>query len=121
MKMSKTPTYTKRDVALRVAKRTKTKLHTAEVWTEEVFNSVRDILESADPELRIELRNFGVFEVKLTRSKPRARNPKTGEQIFVPARKKTHFKPSKRLRHFLRRPLEPVVEHDLESSDASNS
>jgi integration host factor subunit beta len=61
---------------------------------------------SAHPELRIEIRDFGVFEVKRTRSKPKARNPKSGEIIYVPPRRKTHFKPSKLLRKFLAQPLE---------------
>jgi len=60
---------------------------------------------SADPELRIEIRDFGVFEVKTTKSKPKARNPKSGEIIFVPSRRKTHFKPSKLLKRFLSKPL----------------
>ena len=60
---------------------------------------------SADPELRIEIRDFGVFEVKLTKSKPKARNPRSGEIVFVPSRRKTHFKPSKLLRSFLTKPL----------------
>ena len=59
----------------------------------------------ADPELRIELRDFGVFEVKKTKAKPKARNPKTNETVFIPSRRKTHFKPSKRLKEELQRPL----------------
>ena len=41
---------------------------------------------------RVELRNFGVFEVK--RRKPRkARNPRTGEKVMVPERCTVTFKP----------------------------
>lgn len=101
-----TKTYTKRDIADRVTRRTGTKLHVAEEWTDHVFRAMREILLSADPELRIEIRNFGVFEVKLTKPKPKARNPRTGELIAVPARRKTHFKPSKLLREFLRQPTD---------------
>src|SRR5271163_3072239 len=43
---------------------------------------------------RIELRNFGVFEVK--KRKPRkARNPRTGEKVTVPARMVVTFKPGR--------------------------
>ena len=59
----------------------------------------------ADPEVRIELRDFGVFEVKKTKAKPKARNPKTNETVFIPSRRKTHFKPSKRLKDVLQQPL----------------
>jgi nucleoid DNA-binding protein len=43
---------------------------------------------------RMELRNFGIFEVK--KRKPRqARNPRTGEQVSVPARLVVTFKPGR--------------------------
>jgi len=52
---------------------------------------------------RIELRDFGVFEVKKTKPKPKARNPRTGEIIYVPARRKTHFKAGKILKDTLKK------------------
>ena len=36
-----------------------------------------------------------MFESKPTKAKPRARNPITNEEIYVPAHKKTHFKPGR--------------------------
>ena len=62
-------------------------------------------MSEANPEVRIEIRDFGVFEVKKTKAKPRARNPKTGEIIYVPARRKTHFKPGKLLKEAMKQPL----------------
>ena len=59
------------------------------------FTALREVMEEANPEIRIEIRDFGVLEVKTTKAKPKARNPKTGEIVFVPARKKTHFKAGK--------------------------
>ena len=45
---------------------------------------------------RIELRNFGVFEVK--QRKPRkARNPRTGEKVKVPAKLVVTFKPGREM------------------------
>lgn len=81
-------------------------INTAGKWVDLVFTVIRDIMMTADPELRIEVRDFGVFEVKPTKSKPKARNPKSGEIIYVPSRRKTHFKPSKLLKSFLTQPLE---------------
>lgn len=53
-----------------------------------LFDSIIDTLEK---EGRIELRNFGVFEVK--KRKPRkARNPRTGETVMVPAKFVDTFK-----------------------------
>jgi nucleoid DNA-binding protein len=52
------------------------------------------ITETLLSEGRIELRNFGVFEVR--RRKPRkARNPRTGDRVNVPAKLVVTFKPGK--------------------------
>lgn len=69
------------------------------------FNALREIMIQDDDESRIEIRNFGVFEVKKTKAKPKARNPKTNEVIFVPPRRKTHFKPGKLLQDSLKKPI----------------
>jgi integration host factor subunit beta len=54
------------------------------------------ITETLVEEGRIELRNFGVFEVK--QRKPReARNPRTGEKVKVPARMVVTFKPGREM------------------------
>lgn len=98
-------TLTKKDVARRVADLTGDPLYKAEPWVQAVITAMRELMVEADPEVRIELRDFGVFEVKKTRAKPKARNPKTNETVFIPARRKTHFKPSKLLREALQRPL----------------
>ena len=55
---------------------------------------------------RIEIRGFGSWEVKETKAKTQARNPSTGETVFVPARRKVMFKPGKILKGVLSRPLE---------------
>ena len=60
-----------------------------------------DILIENRSRIRIELRNFGIFEVKPTRAKPKARNPKTNEEVYVPPRRKIHFKPGKIIRQEL--------------------
>jgi nucleoid DNA-binding protein len=59
----------------------------------EVVQLVLDgITETLLHEGRIELRNFGVFQVK--KRKPRkARNPRTGEKVSVPAKMVVTFKP----------------------------
>ena len=54
------------------------------------------ITETLVQEGRIELRNFGVFEVK--KRKPRtARNPRTGEKVKVPAKLVVTFKPGRKM------------------------
>jgi len=98
-------TMTKKDVSKRVADKMNEKIHNVESWVDVVFESIREILSEADPDVRIEIRDFGVFEVKTTKAKPKARNPKTGEIIYVPPRRKTHFKPGKLLKEVLKQPL----------------
>jgi integration host factor subunit beta len=63
---------------------------------------MRELVMTADPIVRIEIRDFGVFEVKKTKPKPKARNLKTGEFVYVPGRRKMHFKPGKILKNFLK-------------------
>lgn len=46
---------------------------------------------------RIEIRGFGTFETTQHRPKT-GRNPKTGEPIYIPAKARPHFKPSKEMR-----------------------
>lgn len=102
------PTLTKKDIARRVADVTGDPLYKCEPWVQATIEALRDLMAEADPEVRIELRDFGVFEVKKTKAKPKARNPKTNETVFIPSRRKTHFKPGKRLRQELQRPLEEL-------------
>jgi nucleoid DNA-binding protein len=55
------------------------------------FDAITDTLVQDG---RIELRNFGVFTVK--QRKPRkARNPRTGEEVFVGVKNVVTFKPGK--------------------------
>jgi len=94
-------TTTKKDLAIQVAKETGCKKSLASKMVDSVFNAMRDSLIQGD---RIEIRGFGVFQVKDTRPKPAARNPRTGDVIYVPARRKTHFKPGKLLKDALHKP-----------------
>ena len=98
-------TVTKKEVSKRVARMLGRKIYITEDYVNAVFQSLREILSEANPEVRIEIRDFGVFEVKQTKPKPKARNPRTGEIIYVPARRKTHFKPGKLLKDILKQPL----------------
>ena len=116
----KVPTLTRKDIARKVADQLAVKVQDADHVVDTVLSSIRELLMTADPEMRLEVRDFGVFEVKLTKAKPRARNPKTGDKVYVPPRRKTHFKPSKLLKSFLTKPLSPqaearLMERDLEA------
>ena len=61
----------------------------------------QSLTESIIDGRRIEARGFGAFTVKQANAKAGARNPKTGERVFVPARRKVNFKPGRILREAL--------------------
>ncbi len=54
------------------------------------------VIEALAKEGRIELRNFGVFEVKERKAR-KARNPRTGEEVFVASKRVVTFKPGKEM------------------------
>ncbi len=94
-------TTTKKELALRVSQETGCKKNQASKMVDIVFEAMRKSLIHGN---RIEIRGFGVFQVKKTRPKPAARNPRTGQIIYVPARRKTHFRPGKLLKEELHKP-----------------
>ena len=59
------------------------------------------IIQTLVEERRIELRNFGVFEVK-RRAPRKARNPRTGDKVYVPAKNVVTFKPGKEMEELVR-------------------
>ncbi|HEX7852200.1 MAG TPA: integration host factor subunit beta [Sphingobium sp.] len=62
-----------------------------------VFKSVVDRLASGG---RVELRGFGAFTTR-GRDARVGRNPRTGEEVSVPAKRVPHFKPGKEMRERL--------------------
>lgn len=65
--------------------------------TKEIVQKTFDaIIETLVRERRIELRNFGVFEVK-KRAARKARNPRTGERVDVAEKFVVTFKPGKEM------------------------
>lgn len=69
---------------------TKTK---AELAVETVFESMKQALTKGE---RIELRGFGVFNVR-PRKTGIGRNPRTGAEVNIPPGKAIRFKPGKEL------------------------
>ena len=101
----KVKTFTKKDIATEIADKLEATVVDSLMFTNELFFVLREMMTEDHEKVRIEIRNFGVFEVKPTKAKPRARNPHTNEEIFVPAHKKTHFKPGKILKNYLNQPI----------------
>jgi len=89
---------TKKDIARAIAARSGIQQVQALAVVQGVFDSIVETLASQG---RIELRNFGVFEVR--RRKPRkARNPRTGKAVEVPAKLVVAFKPGREMEQRVR-------------------
>ena len=79
----------KRDIVLKISQESGIKQVVVKEVVQRVFDSLLEALRDGK---RIELRKFGVFQVK-TRKKRIGRNPKTGEVVPVPERQTVVFKP----------------------------
>lgn len=76
----------------RVAGITKVK---SEVAVDAVFEAMRMSMQRAE---RIELRGFGVFQIK-SRKRGIGRNPRTGKEVPIPPGRTIRFKPGKDLQN----------------------
>ena len=84
----------KKDIARMVAER----LGITIVDDEQVVQGLIDaIIDGLVSDGNVEFRNFGVFNVVQRRAR-KARNPRTGEEVDVPAKKKVTFVPGRIMR-----------------------
>lgn len=83
----------KLDIINHVVDRTGIPRSKAEAAVDAVFNAMKSALQRND---RIELRGFGVFNIK-PRKTGIGRNPRTGEEVTIPPGKAVRFKPGKDL------------------------
>ena len=89
---------TKKDIVKAISEQIgMTQLKTKEI-VQQTFDAIIDTLVREE---RIELRNFGVFEVK-KRAARKARNPRTGERVDVAEKYVVTFKPGKEMEERVR-------------------
>lgn len=89
---------TKKEIVKQISERAGlTQLKTKEIvqWT---FDAIIETLASDG---RIELRNFGVFEVRKRKAR-KARNPRTGEAVNVESKNVVVFQPGKEMEEKVR-------------------
>ncbi len=65
-----------------------------DTFSESIGNALRE-------NKKVILKGFGTFFVKKLNEKRSARNPKTGEIIYVPEKNRVRFKTSKKLKKFI--------------------
>jgi nucleoid DNA-binding protein len=82
---------TKKEIVKKIAEKYDQSQVLVKDIVQETFNLIIDTLVK---EGRIELRNFGVFEVKVRKAR-RARNPKTDQEVLVGPKKVVTFQPGK--------------------------
>jgi integration host factor subunit beta len=68
-----------------------------EIIVNSIFDSIKDALSRGD---KVEIRGFGSFRLRDRRMRV-GRNPKTGAQVNVPAKKVPFFKAGKELKEFV--------------------
>jgi nucleoid DNA-binding protein len=104
---------TKKEIVKQIADRCKlTQLQTKEI-VQQTFDAIVDTLLEVG---RIELRNFGVFEVKQRKAR-KARNPRTGDKVDVPPKNVVTFKPGKEMEEKVRRLTNvPVLSEEEEAN-----
>jgi integration host factor subunit beta len=84
---------TKKDIVRTIAEQ----IDLPQLRTKELVQRTFDaLIEALVREGRIELRNFGVFQIK-RREARMARNPRTGERVPVQAKSVVTFKPGKEM------------------------
>jgi nucleoid DNA-binding protein len=89
---------TKKEIVKQISDRIGlTQLKTKEI-VQQTFDAIVDTLIEVG---RIELRNFGVFEVKKRKAR-KARNPRTGDRVNVPPKNVVTFKPGKEMEERVR-------------------
>ena len=82
-------TVTKKDIVMRVSNETNLTQQDVKKIVQKTLDMILESLERGDT---VELRNFGVFKVKVRRGRI-GRNPRTGEEVAVPEKKVVVFKP----------------------------
>lgn len=85
----------KTDIVDRVAELTEVPRGKASIAVDTILEAMKDALTEGK---RIELRGFGVFQVR-DRKKGVGRNPKTGVEVAISPGKTVRFKPGKELKN----------------------
>jgi nucleoid DNA-binding protein len=85
---------TKRELAVKIAGKIDVNQSLVLKVIDELLKGIIDTLSRGEG---IELRNFGVFKVRLRKERT-GRNPRTGEKVPIPPRKVVHFKAGKILK-----------------------
>jgi integration host factor subunit beta len=109
---------TKKEIVKQISERIGlTQLKTKDI-VQQTFDAIVETLLEVG---RIELRNFGVFEVKQRKAR-KARNPRTGARVDVPPKNVVTFKPGKEMEEKVRSMTNvPILRPDEEDELVAES
>ena len=103
---------TKKDIVRTIAEQ----IELPQLRTKELVQKTFDaLIDALVREGRVELRNFGVFQIK-KREARMARNPRTGERVPVQAKSVVTFKPGKEMEARVRQ-----LDQEAKSSEAGSA
>ena len=105
---------TKLDIALQIAKELDMNQTVAKRVVQMVLDELTNIVVT---EGRLELRYFGVFEVRKRKSR-KARNPRTGAEVMMPERKAVTFKPGLTMQERVNRQSPTITLDESSVTDA---
>jgi nucleoid DNA-binding protein len=110
---------TKKEIVKQISERANlTQLKTKEI----VQCTFEAIIETLATEGRIELRNFGVFEVRERKAR-KARNPRTGDPVEVQPKNVVTFQPGKEMEERVKtaKPISPKRKPRKETTPANDT
>ena len=88
---------TKTGLINKLAKEAGITVREAKLIVNTFFSSLSESLSKVE---RVELRGFGTFTTREKKARS-GRNPKTGENVMIPAKSVPYFKPGKKLKDFV--------------------
>ena len=100
--MSSSRTYTKKDLINKVAYKLNMNYEESKIITDCVLDSFEEFFINTSGKNRVEIRNFGIFNILLMKERTNARNPRTKESVVIPERKKIVFKAGKKIKEILK-------------------
>ncbi len=85
---------TKKDIITKISEDTGFKQVDVKEVVQRTFDIITDSLSRGD---KVELRNFGIFKVKVRKGRV-GRNPRTGDSVTIPDKKVVSFKSGMRMK-----------------------
>lgn len=107
---------TKRELVMEVASRLGMTQNEVADIVQQTLDTVTDCLVEGQ---RLEIRNFGVFEVK-SRDSRIGRNPRTGEEVPIPEKRVASFRPGKALKDWVQAGPDGKPHHLFRENDGAS-